>query len=166
MAVVLICGCARSHNNSITTGVEDPKTPTVVRVVDGDTLVIRIGGIDERVRLIGVDTPETKDPRKPVQCFGKEAASFTASLLPEGTAVRLERDVEERDRYNRILAYVHRASDDLFVNRELIAQGYAVPLTITPNVTFADEFATLAAVARDAGIGLWGACGGPDVPES
>ena len=76
-------------------------------------------GRDERVRLIGIDTPETVDPRKPVQCFGKEASDHTKALLPAGTAVRLERDAEARDRYDRLLAYVYRASDGLFVNLEL-----------------------------------------------
>lgn len=133
----------------------------MVRVIDGDTIIARVNGTDERIRLIGVDTPETKDPRKPVQCFGKEASDFTSGMLPPGTAIRLERDVEERDRYDRLLAYVHRLDDDVFINRELIVQGYAQPLTIPPNVTFADEFAALAAEARDAGRGLWGACAGP-----
>ena len=131
---------------------------TVERVVDGDTVVIHLSGRDEDVRLIGIDTPETVDPRKPVQCFGKEASRRTAALLPQGTAVRLERDVEARDRYGRLLAYVFRVDDGTFVNLALAEEGYALSLTIPPNVAYADQFAGAAADARRAGRGLWGAC--------
>ena len=128
---------------------------TVERVVDGDTLVVHGGN---HVRLIGVDTPETKDPRRPVQCFGREAAAFLASLLPGGTGVRLVGDVEQQDQYDRTLAYVYRLPDGLFVNAELLRNGYAQVLTISPNVVHADEFVALAAEARSAGRGLWSAC--------
>ena len=131
---------------------------TVEHVVDGDTIVVHVGGRDERVRLIGIDTPETVDPRKPVQCFGKEASNRTKALLPEGTAVRLERDVEARDRYGRLLAYVFRVNDGTFVNLALAQEGYALPLTIPPNVAYADRFAAAAADARREERGLWGAC--------
>ena len=132
---------------------------TVERVVDGDTVVIHLGGRDEHVRLIGIDTPETVDPRKPVQCFGKEASRRTAALLPRGTGVRLERDVEARDRFGRLLAYVFRVDDGTFVNLALAEEGYALSLTIPPNVAYADRFAAAVADARHAGRGLWGACG-------
>ena len=135
-----------------------PAAITVVRVVDGDTLVAHLPGGDETVRLIGIDTPETVDPRKPVQCFGKEASHRTADLLPRGTAIRLERDVEGRDRYGRLLAYVYRVADGAFVNLTLAEEGYAQPLTIPPNVAYADRFAASAAETRAAGRGLWGAC--------
>ena len=128
---------------------------TVQRVVDGDTLVID-GGLP--VRLIGVDTPETKDPRRPVQCFGREAAAFLTSLLPKGTGVRLVGDVEQQDQYDRTLAYAYRLPDGLFVNAELVRNGYAQVLTIAPNVAHADDFVALAAEARAAGRGLWSAC--------
>ena len=128
---------------------------TVERVVDGDTLVVAGG---HRVRLIGVDTPETKDPRRPVQCFGKEAAAFLASLLPPGTGVRLVGDVEQQDQYDRALAYAYRLPDGLFVNAELLRRGYAQVLTVTPNLAHADEFVSLAAEARAASRGLWSAC--------
>jgi micrococcal nuclease len=131
---------------------------TVDRVVDGDTIVVSRGGT---VRLIGVDTPETKDPRRPVGCFGKEASRFTASLLPRGTRVRLVGDVEQRDRYDRTLAYVYRVSDGLFVNAELLRRGYGQVLTIPPNVAHAEEFVALAGQARAAGVGLWQACRHP-----
>ncbi|MCW2986848.1 MAG: thermonuclease family protein [Conexibacter sp.] len=132
-------------------------TATVVRVVDGDTIVADVGGREERVRYIGVDTPETVKPRTPVQCFGKKASAENHRLV-EGERVRLVADAEARDRYGRLLAYVYRASDGLFVNAELVRGGYATPLTIAPNVRFADRFRTLAAQAREAGRGLWSAC--------
>ena len=130
---------------------------TVERVLDGDTSVVAGG---HRVRLIGVDTPETKDPRKPVQCFGREASAFLSAVLAEGSGVRLVGDVEERDVHDRTLAYVYRLPDGLFVNAELVRQGYARPLTIPPDVAHADEFVALSAEARDAGRGLWSACAG------
>ena len=134
---------------------------SVVRVVDGDTVDVRIGGREDTVRLIGIDTPETVDPRSPVECFGEEASNRTKALLPAGTAVRLVADVEARDRYDRLLAYVYR-DDGTFVNLSLVEDGYASVLTYPPNVAHVDEFTAAAARARDAGRGLWGACGGPD----
>jgi micrococcal nuclease len=138
--------------------------PVIARVIDGDTVVVRADTGDETVRLIGVDTPETKHPSKPVQCFGKEATAFTTSLLPEGTSVRLERDVEERDRYGRLLAYVYRADDGVFVNLELARQGFADVLTIAPNVAHSTEFVAAVGDARTNQRGLWTACDGFGVP--
>ena len=140
---------------------------TVTSITDGDTVRVHLAsGADERVRLIGIDTPETHDPRTVVECFGREAAAQTASLLPVGTAVRLQPDVEPRDRYGRLLAYVFRADDGLFVNETLVAGGWAVPYRYPPNVEHADEFSALGAEARRQGLGLWGACGGADAPAS
>ena len=128
----------------------------VVRVVDGDTIKVRLdGGRIERVRYIGIDTPESVKPGTPVQCFAKKASHFNASLV-SGRQVTLKTDAEERDRYGRLLAYVY--TDGRFVNRELVARGYARTLTIPPNVAHADEFAQLARRAREAGVGLWQAC--------
>lgn len=127
----------------------------VERVIDGDTIVVAGG---TRVRLIGVDTPETKDPRKPVQCFGPEASAYLSSVLEPGVAVRLVGDVEQRDVYGRTLAYVYRLPDGLFVNAELVRRGYAQVLTIPPNVAHADELLTLARQARDTQRGLWSSC--------
>lgn len=136
-------------------GLPEGEDTSVESVVDGDTIVVAGG---TRVRLIGVDTPETKDPRRPVGCFGREASRFTASLLPRGTPVRLVGDVEQRDRYDRTLAYVYRLPDGLFVNAELLRRGYAEVLTIAPNVAHAAEFTTLAGSARSSGTGMWQAC--------
>ncbi|HUF31829.1 MAG TPA: thermonuclease family protein [Acidimicrobiales bacterium] len=155
-ALLLACGADEAVH-------DPPGRAEVVRVVDGDTIVVRIAGqrSDERVRLIGIDTPETVDPRSPVECFGEEASARAKELLPPGTAVRLERDVEARDRYERLLAYVYRAADDLFVNLAMVEEGFAAVLTYPPNVAHTEAFVTAAAEARAAGRGLWGACPDP-----
>jgi micrococcal nuclease len=126
--------------------------------VDGDTLVVHVDGRDEKVRLIGIDTPETVDPRKPVECFGKEASQHMKEMVPPGSAVRLERDAELRDRYGRLLAYVFRESDGEFVNEAMVADGFAQTLTIPPNVAYADRFTDAQRAAREDGKGLWSAC--------
>jgi len=140
---------------------------SVSRVVDGDTIVVDLGGgHTDRVRFIGIDTPETKSPSKPVQCFGKAASSHTTELLSPGTEVRLERDVDERDQYGRLLAYVYRVSDGLFVNLELARDGFASLLTYPPNVAHESEFQAAVDDARSRQAGLWGQCGGPGRPAS
>jgi micrococcal nuclease len=132
-------------------------TARVLRVVDGDTILVAVDGRQERVRYIGVDTPETVKPRTRVQCFGKRASAANRRLVG-GREVRLVADVEARDRYGRLLAYVYRADDGLFVNEALLRGGYATTLAIAPNVHFADRFAALARRARADGQGLWSAC--------
>lgn len=158
--LVLGAGCARSAAPALTPAPATATLPAGVdvvvrRVVDGDTLEVAGG---ERVRLIGVDTPESVAPDRPVGCFGKEASRFTASLVPPGTPIRLVGDVEQRDRYGRLLAYVYRQADGLFVNAELLRQGYAQLLTIPPNIAHTDEFTAIARRAREGGQGLWAAC--------
>src|SRR5207302_8447376 len=133
-----------------------PGAATVARVVDGATIIVRLAARRERVRLIGIDTPESVKPNTPVQCFALEASHRTKSLLPAGTAVRLEGDVDPRDQYGRLLAYVFRQRDGLFVNLSLAEDGYAVPYTYPPNVAHVDEFVSAAAEARSANRGLWG----------
>jgi len=140
---------------------------SMVSVTDGDTVRVRLeGGGVERVRLIGIDTPELHDPRTVVECFAAEAAAETQRLLPAGAAVRLETDVEPRDRYGRLLAYVWRADDRLFVNETLVEGGWAVPYRYPPNVRYADRFTRLGREAREANRGLWGACGNADTPAA
>jgi len=136
----------------------------VTRVVDGDTFKIDAGGgRDDTVRMIGIDTPETVKPNSPVEPYGKEASAYAKELL-EGRDACLELDVEERDKYDRLLAYVYLA-DGTFVNEALLAQGYASVLTIPPNVKFADRFVRVQREARGAGRGLWsGASGGEPEP--
>jgi micrococcal nuclease len=129
----------------------------VVRVVDGDTIVVQTGGRTEKVRYIGVDTPEDVKPGTPVQCFSRAAAAENRRLVL-GQQVKLVRDAEAHDRYGRSLFYVYRASDGLFVNAELVRQGYARTLTIPPNIAHQGDFARLASAARRAGRGLWSRC--------
>lgn len=128
---------------------------TVARVSDGDTIVV---DRTTRVRLIGIDTPETQDPRASVQCFGPEASRHTAELVPPGTPVRLVYDVERTDRYGRTLAYVYRLSDGLFVNLALLRDGFATMATFPPNVAHVEEFRAAERQAREASRGLWGGC--------
>jgi micrococcal nuclease len=156
VVVVLVLGgaCARGRARGHD-ATPAPGTTTIERVVDGDTIVVRGG---ERVRLIGMDTPETVDPRRPVQCFGEAASRRAKQLLPVGTSVRLVYDVDRYDRYGRTLAYVYRASDGLFVNASLVQDGYAVVYTVPPNVAHAAEFVALQQEARRAGRGLWTKC--------
>ncbi|MFD2614750.1 thermonuclease family protein [Paenibacillus gansuensis] len=125
----------------------------VTSVVDGDTFKIAVGKSTENVRLIGVDTPETVHPTKPVEYYGKEASIYTKKLLT-GKTVTLVFDVQQRDKYGRLLAYVYLA-DGTFVNSELIKNGYAVLLTIPPNVKHTKTFTALQKEARDNKRGLW-----------
>lgn len=160
LMVLTACrGASRPGTPSTTTAPLVPNA-TVLRVVDGDTIVASIDGTEERVRLIGIDTPETKKPDTPVQCFGPEASDFTKSLLPKGTPVLLVRDIEARDKYDRLLAYVYRTRDGLFVNLDIMRQGFARLLTIPPNVAHVDEFVAAAKAARKENLGLWGGCSG------
>jgi micrococcal nuclease len=148
--VIFVAGCG-GENFPAGTG-------RVTTVIDGDTIRVRLGTKTETVRLIGVNTPETVAPNKPVECFGPEASARTKELLGDDTVVRLERDATTRDRFGRLLAYVYRVSDDLFINLSLIAEGYgkAMPFDDTP--MFHVQFADAELVARNAGLGLWGAC--------
>ena len=133
---------------------------TVTRVVDGDTIHVLIAGRDQTVRYIGIDTPETVDPRRSVQCFGKEASAFNATLV-SGKEVELEKDVSETDQFGRLLRYVY--VDGVMVNEELVRRGYAHASSYPPDVRYQDRFRSLEAEARAAGIGLWaaGACATP-----
>jgi micrococcal nuclease len=160
--LVLGTGCARSSATDVATKLK-PGEATVVRVVDGDTIVVRLASGEEKVRLIGVDTPEETKPDTPVECYAVEAAERTKQLLPPGTLVRLERDKEARDRYGRLLAYVTRAGDGLSIEVTLLQEGFAATLAIKPNTTHEAEYARLAAEAQRTGTGLWAACGGPHV---
>ncbi len=163
--MALLCvlsGCGRTQAKiPVST---EPGAAVVSKHTDGDTVHVVINGIDESVRFIGIDTPETHGRNGLIECFGKEAAAHTAKLLPLGTKVRVVRDAEARDRYGRLLAYIYRASDDLFVNLALARDGYADVLTYPPNVAHAEDFVAAVREARDAQRGLWQACGSADVP--
>ncbi len=119
------------------------------RVVDGDTIVLNNG---ERVRLIGVDTPETKHPRKPVEYYGKEASAFTKRMV-EGKEVRLEYDWQKRDKYDRLLAYVY-LKDGTFLNAEIVKQGYGHAYTKFP-FKYLEQFRQYEKEARENKRGLW-----------
>ena len=144
----------------------------VTRVVDGDTIVVVITdrvegpgvgaasiGAEYPVRLTGIDTPESVDPRSPVECFGREASDAAAALL-EGQDVVLVKDVEEADQYDRLLRYVYLGGE--MANARLVINGYAHAYTYPPNVRHADLFVQLERDARDSDRGLWApdTCGG------
>ena len=142
-----------------------PISAKVIRAVDGDTLKISIDGREDTVRLIGVDTPETVHPNKPVEFFGREASAFTHRKA-DGKNVRLEFDqasaaTKHRDKYGRLLAYVF-LPDGTLLNAEIIKQGYGHAYTRFPFAKM-EEFRALEREARDAGRGLW-TSGGADMP--
>jgi endonuclease YncB( thermonuclease family) len=131
---------------------------TVSRVIDGDTIIVSGDGRSEDVRVLGIDTPETVDPRKPVGCFGPQASAYTKHLL-SGRRVRLEYDRVLRDRYGRFLAYVYlEGPHEVFVDARLVQLGYARTLSIPPNTRHAAQLARLEQAAAVEGRGLWSAC--------
>jgi micrococcal nuclease len=129
----------------------------VTRVVDGDTIHVDLDGRDTTIRIIGIDTPEREGPYTHEECFGQEASRYTEEAL-DGRDIELEFDVERTDRFDRTLAYVW-LNDTLFDER-ILRDGYAVLLTVPPNVRYVDRFTDAQAAARQAGAGLWGACPG------
>ena len=147
LCALAIAGCSEPGADSA-----DGGTRTAARVTkhtDGDTLWL--SGIG-KVRLIGVDTPEVYGQ---AECFGREASAFVERTVPLGSEVRYRLGVDERDRYGRALAYLW-LRDGRFLNRLLVARGYAQPLTVPPNVEYEDLFVRAARRARAAGRGLWG----------
>jgi micrococcal nuclease len=132
---------------------------SVISVVDGDTLDLLVGGRQERVRLIGVDTPETVHPSRPVECYGPEASAFTKKL--EGKQVWLTYGDERYDKYGRLLAYLWLNMDEdpslEMFNKELISLGYARAYTRFP-FQYLNEFVGAEAGAKASGVGLWGIC--------
>ena len=134
---------------------------TVSRIVDGVTIIANLDGREERVRYIGIDTPESVRPNAKVDCFGPEASKENERLLPSGSAIRLVVGTEPRDRYGRLLAYVYRKDEgrqELFVNADLVGRGFADARVFPPNTRHAGEFAQLRNRARLAGLGLWQRC--------
>lgn len=132
----------------------------VTDVVDGDTIEIEYLGEKKKLRLIGVNTPETVDPRRPVQCYGKEASDETKRILI-GNNISLEKDISETDKYGRLLRYVYLKLDDgtlLFVNDYLVRQGFAQASTYPPDVKYADRFLQAQSEAQNNKRGLWGKC--------
>ncbi|MBE1875448.1 thermonuclease family protein [Myceligenerans pegani] len=133
-----------------------PDTQIVVdRVIDGDTVDVVRGGDTVRIRLLNVDTPETKDPDEPVECLGPEATEFLQAMLPAGTPVTLEYDVDRTDRYGRDLAGVFLA-DNTFVNAEIARAGFGRAVVFEPNEKFYPRVSEAEDEARAAGRGLFG----------
>lgn len=131
----------------------------VKRVVDGDTIELENG---DKVRYIGMNTPESVDPRRQVQCFGKEASEFNKNLV-EGKKVWLEKDVSETDKYGRLLRLVYLDNpvtnpDALMVNEELVAKGFAGVYTVPPDVKYKDRFLAAQKIAAENKFGLWKSC--------
>lgn len=122
----------------------------VKRAIDGDTIELEDG---RKVRYIGINTPESVDPRRGVQCFGKEASAFNRELV-EGRAVRLEKDVSETDKYGRLLRFVY-LEDGTFVNERLVSEGYAAASPYAPDISKKDFFKAAEMKARQEGRGLW-----------
>ncbi len=136
---------------------QQPGLYRVITIYDGDTISVDMNGTAEKVRLIGVDTPETHDPRKAVQCFGKSATRFTTNII-DSHRIRLAADPDNtnRDRYNRLLRYVY-LPDGRLVNAEIIKHGYGFAYTGFP-FTKLEQFRTYQKQARQKGLGLWSQC--------
>lgn len=145
--VILITACG-----SKPASVAGRERVKVERIVDGDTLEVTMKGKKEKVRLIGVDTPETKKPNTPVMFYGKEASAYTKKRLEKET-VELEFDVDKKDPYDRLLVYVW-IGEELF-NRTLVQEGYARIATYPPNVKYVDAFKQDQETARNKKKGLW-----------
>lgn len=139
------------YNHSIKT--EYGKTIKVARVIDGDTIELING---ERLRYIGIDTPEEFDPRKPVQCFAKEAADANKNLV-EGKSIIFYKDISDRDKYGRWLGFVY-LEDGTFVNLALVRQGFAFAYPYKPDISHADDFQKTETEAHKTKRGLWTAC--------
>jgi micrococcal nuclease len=152
--LVVAVGCSGAAGGDPASTGDRVRAP-IIRVVDGDTVHVELDGSDVTIRLIGIDTPETVQPGTPVECFGRRASDYTHRRLDDAT-VELEFDVELTDRYDRTLAYVWLGTE-LF-NRTLVAEGYATVTTFPPNVKYVDEFTDAQREAREAGLGVWGAC--------
>jgi micrococcal nuclease len=134
----------------------------VTHIIDGDTIIVRMGGVDEKVRLLGIDTPEVDESRGPVECYGKEASEKTTSLL-EGQSVYLETDPTQakRDSYDRLLAYVY-TSDSTLINKILVEGGYAREYTYDEPYLFQADFKAAEKSARTKEQGLWSGINCPE----
>lgn len=157
-----IDGCLGSGETSTPVQSVAPGSPaasaegsgTVTSVTDGDTLRLEVDGIERRVRLIGIDTPEVFPD---VECFGPEAEAALTDLAPPGSTLSFAYDRDPRDRYDRELMYLFTA-DGTFINYELVAQGFAEALLVEPNDRYVDDLVVAERAAQSAGLGLWGAC--------
>ena len=154
IASILVVGIVISQVRYPVEDFSNDQAYPVLRVIDGDTVEINYDEQAVSVRLIGVDTPETVHPNQPVEAYGREASSFTKNLLL-GESVYLRFDTERQDRYGRLLAYLYRVPDGLFVNLEIVRQGYGHAYTRFP-FKHMELFKHYGNQARTAGKGLWG----------
>jgi len=156
-ALIALAGCGGGEDPSMATGVQQGPYD-VVRVVDGDTIRVMRGGEEIVIRLIGINTPETVAPDRPVECFGPEASARTKELV-EGQQVWLEYDPVSgmTDKYDRTLAYVW-LSQDVMLNELLVREGFAEEYPYSKGAKFEEEMAAAERAAQAAGAGLWGAC--------
>lgn len=133
------------------------ETVLVAKAIDGDTVELEDG---RKVRYIGIDTPETKDPRRPVGCFGKQAAKENKALV-EGKRIILQKDISDTDKYDRLLRYVYLPLEDgqvVFINDYLVREGFAKISTYPPDVKYTEKFIEAEKYARENNLGLWGSC--------
>src|SRR5690625_5190273 len=144
---VLLISCSSTQPTRLSSDI-------FVRIVDGDTLIANIDGKEEYVRLILVDTPETKHPKQPVQPFGSEASAFMEHTYKPSDTIQLEYGPEKRDIYDRILAYVYTEDGDMFI-KLLLKKGLARVAVYPPNDKYVDEFRKLEQQAKKQKIGIW-----------
>lgn len=154
--VLIVIACATYVGANAGHNARATQSAFVTSVVDGDTIHVKFDdGHSETIRLLGIDTPETHHPTKPVQCFGPEAEQFTRTQLDQKN-IRLEYDAEQFDKYKRTLAYVYL--DNKMFNEELVDKGYARILSIAPNTKHAHELVGKELDAQQNNRGLWGYC--------
>ena len=159
---ILVAGCDVEFTSETDTlgdddGLEEVK---VLRVVDGDTIIVLRDGREERLRYIGIDAPESVDPDRPTECYGPESKEENTRLV-SGEDVFLEADEEERDRFGRLLRYVYISGPDsnlVMVNEALVAKGFAEAGSFPPNERYSDELFAAERLAQASGAGLWSAC--------
>ncbi len=162
--LLVLSGCGEKGSAG-----QDGEYATVERITDGDTFSVIFNGRKEKIRLIGIDTPESRRnnrsekqgneenlDQETIIAMGKEAKKFISSLIKKGDRVKLEFDAQERDRYGRFLCYVY-LEDGRMLNEVIISEGYAYPLTIAPNVKYEEKFREAFTHARENSKGLWGA---------
>ncbi|MEO8785061.1 MAG: thermonuclease family protein [Candidatus Saccharimonadales bacterium] len=157
LAITLLVRFGLTRSVSRTASQSQPGLYRVSQFIDGDTFAVKMNGATEKIRFIGVDTPETHDPRKAVQCFGKAASNFTQHIIGK-QPIRLQADSlnTNRDRYNRLLRYVYLPNGTL-LNAELIKQGYGFAYTSFP-FSKRVEFRRLQTEAQQSKKGLWSSC--------
>ncbi|MDD5207980.1 MAG: thermonuclease family protein [Elusimicrobiales bacterium] len=163
----ILCFCGLMFAAVLSGAAASSEALKVLYVIDGDTIKVLMAGNKESIRLIGIDTPESKANKKArkdaarsgsdlkaIVGLGKAAAAFTKSLVKPGDLITIEQDVQPRDRYGRILAYVYLKSGKM-LNEEIIAAGYASVMTIPPNVRYQERFLSSYRAARQRAVGLW-----------